>query len=171
MMEKVALLRDPTFQPSCNMNPVLSCGAIISTPQASAFGFPNPVIGFVGFTVVITAGMALLAGAKLKRWFWLGLQAGTIFGLLFVKWLVHQSLYKIGALCIYCIIVWIVTAAIFWYTLLLNLQNKSIKTPAWLESTISFASGHHLDILVGWYVLVAILISVRFWYYWQTLIP
>ena len=169
-MEKMALLKDPSFQPSCNINPVLSCGSIIRTPQAAAFGFPNPFIGLAGYAVVITIGMGLLAGAKFKRWFWLGLQAGTLLGLVFVHWLAYESLYDIGALCIYCMIVWVVTIALFWYTLLYNLRAGNIKLPKSLKAAGYFSQRHHLDILIAWYVMFILLILNRFWYYWSTLL-
>jgi uncharacterized membrane protein len=169
-LEKMALLKDPNFQPTCNINPILSCGSIIRTPQAAAFGFPNPFIGLAGYAVIITVGMALLAGATFKRWFWLGLQGGTVMGLLFTHWLIYQSLYSIGALCIYCMAVWVVTIALFWYTLLYNLRSGYITTPKSLVRASHFAQRHHLDILIGWYVLILALILNRFWYFWITLI-
>lgn len=169
-MDKIALLKDPGFQPSCNLNPVLSCGSIIRTPQASAFGFPNPLIGLVSYGVTITVGMALLAGATFKRWFWRGLQAGTAFGVLFIHWLAYESLYSIGALCLYCMIVWTVTIPMFWYTLLYNLREGHIPTPKSLQGAVNFAQRHHLDILIAWYLVFIGLIVHNFWYYWKTLI-
>lgn len=62
LLEKVALLEDPTYVPSCSINPILSCGSIMQASQAEAFGFPNPLIGVAAFPVVITTGVALLAG-------------------------------------------------------------------------------------------------------------
>jgi hypothetical protein len=138
--------------------------------QASAFGFPNPILGLVGFSVVLTVGMALLAGAQFKRWFWRGLQLGTIFGIAFCGWLFYQSLYSIGALCIYCMVVWSITWPIFWYTSLYNLREKHIPTPKAFRGIINFMQKHHADILVSGYVLVILLIIENFWYYWKTLI-
>lgn len=169
-MEKMALLKDPSFQPNCNINPILSCGSIIRTKQATAFGFPNPFVGLASFSVLITIGMGLLAGARFKRWFWLGLQAGTIFGLLFIHWLAYESLYEIGALCIYCMLVWTITIPLFWYTLLYNIRENHIKLPNSLQRAGNFAQRHHLDILIAWYLLFIVAILNRFWYYWSTLI-
>lgn len=98
-VEKIARLRDPTYVPSCNLNPILSCGSVMDSAQAEAFGFPNPLIGIAGFAVVTAVGAGLLAGARFRRWFWLGLQAGVTFGVVFVHWLIYQTLYTIGALC------------------------------------------------------------------------
>jgi uncharacterized membrane protein len=169
-LEKIALLKDPGHHLSCSLNPVLSCGSIIGSPEASAFGFPNTLIGLASFAVVVTIGIGILAGASYKRWFWRGLQAGTIFGILFVHWLASESLYEIGALCIYCMIVWSITWPIFWYTTLYNLRNGHIPTPNSLKGLIGFAQRHHADILVAWYVLIIGLILQNFWYYWSTLI-
>ena len=79
------------------------------TPQASAFGFPNPLIGIVSFTVVMVTGVLALAKVALPRWYWAGLATGTLLGAAFVHWLIFQSLYRIGALCPYCMVVWAVT--------------------------------------------------------------
>jgi uncharacterized membrane protein len=169
-LEKIALLKDPGHHLSCSLNPVLSCGSIIGSPEASAFGFPNTLIGLASFAVVVTIGIGILAGASYKRWFWRGLQAGTIFGILFVHWLASESLYEIGALCIYCMVVWSITWPIFWYTTLYNLRNGHIPTPNRLKGLVDFAQRHHADILVAWYVLIIGLILQNFWYYWSTLI-
>ncbi len=169
-LEKIALLKDPGHHLSCSLNPVLSCGSIIGSPEASAFGFPNTLIGLASFAVVVTIGIGILAGASYKRWFWRGLQAGSVFGILFVHWLISESLYEIGALCIYCMVVWSITWPIFWYTTLYNLRNGHIPTPKRLERLVDFAQRHHADILVAWYVLIIGLILQNFWYYWSTLI-
>lgn len=169
-LEKLALLQNPDHQLSCSLNPVMSCGSIIASEQASAFGFPNPIIGLIGFTVVVTVGMGLLAGAVYKKWFWRGLQIGTLFGVVFVHWLIYQSLYSINALCLYCMVVWAVTIPIFWYTLLFNLRTGNIKTPQKCRSSVAFANKHHGEILVLWYLVIIAAILERFWYYWSTLI-
>ena len=46
-IDKFKLLEDPNFMPGCSLNPVVSCGNIMKSDQASAFGFPNPMLGLV----------------------------------------------------------------------------------------------------------------------------
>lgn len=169
-LEKLALLKDPNHHLSCSINPVLSCGSIIASKQAAAFHFPNPFLGLVGFAVVLTIGMGLFAGASYKRWFWRGLQIGVSLGLLFCIWLAHESLYDIGALCVYCMVVWAMTWMMFWYVSLYNLRKKNIPVHKSCQKYVDFMQRHHADILVAGYVLVIVLIAVRFWYYWSTLI-
>lgn len=169
-IDKIELLKNPTFQSPCNINPVISCGSIMKSSQAEVFGFANPLLGLIGFSVVITIGMALLSGAKFKRWFWLGLEGGAILGLIFVHWLISQSLYIIGALCPYCMIVWTVTIPIFFYTTLYNLHEGYIKLPKALRRVGEILQKYHATILFVWYALIVVAILIRFWYYWRTLI-
>lgn len=166
-LERLEILKNPAYVPSCDINPVVACGSVIESAQASAFGFPNPFVGLAGFAVVITIGMALFAGARYKKWFWLGLQLGAAFGVVFVHWLIFQSLYRIGALCPYCMLVWAVTIPIFWYVTLYNLRQGYIKSSRNLSS---FLVRHHADILLVWFLVISGLILNRFWFYWSTLL-
>lgn len=169
-IEKIKLLKDPSVSLGCDLNPIIACGSVINTPQASAFGFPNPIIGIVGFSIVALIGGAILAEAKFKRWFWIGLQLGVIFAVVFVHWLIFQTVYRINALCPYCMVVWAMTIPIFWYTTLYNLQAGNIKTPVRLGKAAAFAQKHHGDILLIWFLAIVGVILSHFWYYWKTLI-
>jgi len=161
--DEFKLLQNHHFVPSCNLNPVISCGSVMQSKQAHIFGFPNPFIGLMAFPVIIASGMALLADAKLQRWYWRGLQAGTIFGVGFVHWLFFESVYRIHALCPYCMVVWAVTIITFWYVTLYNLETGTISMPIRLKLALR---RHHLDILVLWLLLIASLILKHFWYYY-----
>ena len=163
-VEKIELLIDPSYVPSCSLNPVLSCGSVMITHQASAFGFPNPLIGIIAFTVVVTTGVLAVAKVRLPHWYWSGLAAGTLLGVVFVHWLIFQSLYRIGALCPYCMVVWAVTIPLFVVVVSValrplagNVIARSLYTWRW-------------SIVALWYTAVILLILVRFWSYWSTLI-
>ncbi|MGW4102972.1 vitamin K epoxide reductase family protein [Streptomyces sp. NPDC004976] len=169
-VEKVALLKDPSYSPSCSINPILSCGSVMSTPQAEVFGFPNPLLGIAGFAVVTTIGVVLLTGAALPRRLWWGLQAGVVFGLVFVHWLIFQSLYRIGALCPYCMVVWAVMIPVFWYTTVHTVTRGHLPVPASVRRAAAAVAGYHGVVLTCWYLAVAVLILQRFWLYWTTLV-
>jgi uncharacterized membrane protein len=117
IIERVRSLADPAYEIACDVNPLLSCGSVMVTPQASLLGFPNPLLGVTGFVAPIAVGVALLAGARFDRWFW-GLFLGGVTGaFLFVLWLFQQSVFVIGVLCPYCIVVWAAAIPLFWATL------------------------------------------------------
>lgn len=170
MLEKIHLLQDPSYKPSCNINPIISCGSVMVTEQASAFGISNSFVGMTGFAGIVTIGFAMLAGAKFKRWFWLGLQAGTFFGVAFSMWLYYQGIYKIGAVCPYCAAIWLSSIVMFWYTLIYNLREKNIRLPKKYSKLSDLAQKYHGDVLFVWILLLVVLILNRFWYYWQTIL-
>ncbi len=166
-IEKIELLLNPAYVPSCNLNPVVSCGSVMTTPQAAAFGFPNSLIGVGAFAVVTVTGVLTVAKVPLPRWYWVGLAVGTLFGAGFVHWLIFQSLYRIGALCPYCMVVWVATISLLV-----------------VVASIAFGPGddgrggavvrelHHWrwSLATIWFTAVFLLIVVRFWDFWSTLI-
>ncbi len=167
MWDKLQLSKNPSYVPSCNLNPIISCGSVMQSKQGSAFAFPNPIIGLGAFPVLLTIGVVSLAGAKFKRWFWLGLEIGTIFGIAFVHWLFFQSVYRIHALCPWCMVVWVVTITTFWYVTLYNIDQKNITLPKGRAREVyAWIRRHHLDILVAWLLIIAALILKHFWYYY-----
>jgi uncharacterized membrane protein len=166
MYDKVQLADNPNFTPNCNLNPIISCGNVMQSDQANAFGFPNPFLGLGGFAVLATVGTALLAGAAFKRWFWLLVNAGTLFALGFVHWLFFESVYRIQALCPYCMAVWTVSIISFWYVTLYNIDNKYIRLPKTAAKPYAWIRRHHLDLLVLWLVVIGALILKHFWYYY-----
>ncbi len=130
VLERLALYADPGYVTSCDLNPFVSCGEVFRTWQAAVFGFPNPLIGLVGFTVVITTGMAVLAGAQLRRWYWLGFQAGITLGAAFTVWLWFQALFVISILCIYCMVVWAVMIVLTVFGTARNAARGVLPVPA-----------------------------------------
>ncbi|KZF06399.1 vitamin K epoxide reductase family protein [Rhodococcus sp. BGS-1C] len=166
--EKFALALDPAYAPTCSINPVLNCGSVMNTDQASVFGFPNSLLGIAGFAVVAAVGAGLVSGAVFAQWFWGALQVGVTAAAVFVHWLIGQSLYEIGALCPYCMAVWAVTVPIFWYVTLRNLHRAG-STPAlrqWSDAVL----GNHSIPLTVWFLALITLIAQRFWPYWSTLL-
>jgi uncharacterized membrane protein len=163
-IEKIEILINPNYVPSCSINPVLSCGSVMQTPQASAFGFPNPLIGIVAFTVVVVTGVLALAKVGLPRWYWGGLAACTLLGVGFIHWLIFQSLYRIGALCPYCMAVWAVTITLFVVVASIALQPLQSNAAARVLYTWRWS------LVALWFTALILMIVVRFWNYWSTLL-
>ena len=168
-VDKIKILLNPSYVPSCNINPIVACGSVMVTPQASIFGFPNPLLGIVGFTVVVVTGVLAVAKVPLPQWYWVGLTAGILIGAAFVHWLIFQSLYRIGALCPYCMVVWVMIIS------LLVVVSSIVFRPA-LEGTGRHSALAQVlfrwrwSIAALWFTTVFLLIMVRFWNYWSTLL-
>jgi uncharacterized membrane protein len=145
-VEKFWLLTNPFYMPSCTVNATVSCGPVMTSP-----------LGIAGFAVVATTGAALLAGGRLAGWYWAGLQAGSSLAVVFVAWLISQSLFVIGALCPYCIVVWAVTLTVFWYVTLRNLTAH--RRPR-VGGLVEFAVRYHSTLLVLGLAAVAALVII-----------
>jgi uncharacterized membrane protein len=163
IIQKISVLSDPDFVPNCDINPVLSCGSVINTEQGSLFGFPNPVLGVIGFTVVIMFGALLFAGLELPRSMWLGLNIGALAGMAFVVWLVIQSLYVIGALCPWCMVVWAVTIPIFWQVTTDNLASNKLSLGKSLSEIIVALKW---ILMASSYLIIMALIFIRWQDFW-----
>ena len=166
-IEKFKILLDPHYVPPCNVNPIVSCGSVMTTPQASLLGFPNPLLGIIGFTVVMVTGVLAVAKVPLPQWYWIGLTVGTLIGATLVHWLIFQSLYRIGALCPYCMVVWAVTIP------LLVVLVSIVFRPALERGDSAVARVLYQwrwSIVTLWFTAVFLLIMVRFWDYWSTLL-
>ncbi|HEY1838813.1 MAG TPA: vitamin K epoxide reductase family protein [Mycobacterium sp.] len=166
-VEKIEILLNPSYVPSCNINPIVSCGSVMTTPQASALGFPNSLIGIGAFAVVTVTGVLAITKVPLPHWYWIGMTLGTLAGAGFVHWLIFQSLYRIGALCPYCMVVWVATIS------LLVVVASIAFGPAGEDRGGLVARGlYHWrwSIATLWFTAVFLLIVARFWDYWSTLI-
>lgn len=169
IVEKIYLLQDPNYVPSCSLNPIVSCGSVMSTGQAEVLGFPNPLLGVAAFPLVTAFGIAVLNRTQFPAWMWRTLNVGSATAVVFVHWLMFQSLYRIGALCPYCMAVWLVTVIIFWYVTLHCWRHRYWPTPARWRRAAARLAEYHLLAVILWAITVATLIIVRFWDYWSTL--
>ncbi|MQY30143.1 vitamin K epoxide reductase family protein [Nocardia aurantia] len=159
--ERFKLFMDPNYKPSCSINPILSCGSVMATHQAAAFGFPNPLIGVVGFSVAVTLAVLAVAGQGLPAWIWGGLWIGLALGIGFICWLIFQSLYRINALCPYCMVVWVVTPA------LLAVVTDQLWGDA--RGPLRIVAEWRWTVVVVFYAVVLLLVFLRFQDYWTSL--
>jgi uncharacterized membrane protein len=166
-VEKFKILLDPHYVPSCNINPIVSCGSVMTTPQASLLGFPNPLLGVIGFTVAVVTGVLAVAKMPLPQWYWIGLAVGTLIGAVLVHWLIFQSLYRIGALCPYCMVVWAVTIPLL--VVLVSIVFRPVLDRG--DSAVARVLYQwRWSIVTLWFTAVFLMIMVRFWDYWSTLL-
>jgi uncharacterized membrane protein len=121
LVERVQSLQDPTKNPSCDISPFVSCGALFDRWQASLFGFPNALLGVAGFVVPIVIGVGIFAGARFKNWFWRSAVIGIGVAWIFITWLFTQSIYNIGVVCPYCLVVWAATIPMWWAVLIVTI--------------------------------------------------
>lgn len=169
-VEKIRLLADPAYVPSCNLNPVLSCGSVMATEPASLAGVPNSLVGIAAFTVVLVTGLLSVTKVPLPQWYWTGLSTGTLVGVAFVHWLIFVSLYRIGALCPYCMAVWAVTIPLLVVVSSIAFASRRRRAVGPLGSLGSALYRWRWSLTAVWFTVLIVLIAIRFEDYWSTLI-
>lgn len=122
-LEKFLTLADPSYVPSCNVGVLVGCSTNLESWQGSVFGFPNPVVGVIGWPIVIVIGFGILAGAQFARWFWLLFNLGVAGAFAFVVWLIYQSIYVLDVLCPWCMLTWLVTIPVFLAVTFVNVRD------------------------------------------------
>lgn len=164
--DKIQVLRDSSYDPGCNINPILSCGSVMNTEQASLLGVPNTIFGLMAFSMLFTFGILLMSGAKFSRNVWLGAQVMATLGVVFMHYLFFQGVFRINAICPWCFVTWMITIPTFWYITVYNVRQQYLRVPKRLGRLMQ---KHHADVLIVWYLVILGILLHRFWYYWSTL--
>jgi len=160
-LDKVHMLEDPNAQLSCNFSVLIGCSTNLASWQGALFGFPNPLIGLAAWSVVITIGMAILAGARFGRWFWLGLNVGVAGAMAFVIWLIFESIFVLDVLCPWCMVTWAVTIPAFLAVTLYNLKLGHIPASASVRRMAAGAYSWLFVITIACYIIFAIVAQVN----------
>lgn len=153
--EKIELLKDPNHTTSCSINPLISCENVMQSDQASVFGFPNPLLGIIGFTAIFSFAFMGLFIKKIPAFMYVILVSGLGFATIFSTWLFHEAIFEIGAICLYCVVVWLCSYIMFFDILSVlvaeGLRKAGISGWGWIVG------------LTGWLILIAIIVAQ----YWQ----
>lgn len=168
-LERLHVAADPNATLSCDIASFISCKSVMLSWQAKLFGFPNPLIGLGAFIAPIVVGMAIFAGAKFARWFWVTFVVGLSLGFIFVLWLADAAINDIGALCPYCMVAWFAMIPMFWSTALFGAREGFVWVPT--RTIRFFVSAYDWTwvYVVVTEVALALVIMVKFWPLWVKL--
>lgn len=156
-VDKARLVDDPTKTFSCDINAFVSCAGVMASDEASVFGFANSYLGIAGFVAVMLVGAGLLLRVKLPSAIPVVLWIGALGGISMVTWLQFESIYQLGKLCPYCMVVWAVMIPLF------------VVTTAWVlrelrptSSVARFLTDWTVLIIGLWYVAIVAAIWFEF---------
>ena len=157
LTEYVKTLASPDYVPNCSISPLVTCGPNMDSWQGSLFGFSNTIIGVAAFVVPIVIGVALLAGARFDAWLWWGYLAGLFGGFAFVCWLAFQSIFRLGTLCPWCMVVWSAMIPLWWVTFFrAPAQGDAAASPAVQRAFIALRSWAWVFIVVTIVLIAAV---------------
>lgn len=165
LVDKMQLIADPGSKLGCDVNPFISCGSVMMTWQASAFGIPNMAIGLGGFAIMGTVGALLLSRVQPPRWFRWAVLGGLVFAFGFIHFLALSAIFVIRALCPWCMVVWVATAPMFFAYLAHMVEERDLPLPG----PIAMVLRHWVILTVLWYVLVAVTILLAFLPQWMAM--
>jgi uncharacterized membrane protein len=156
-IDKVTAILSPATVLNCDRSLLVQCSENLKSWQGSLFGFPNPLIGLGGFAVVIVVGVAVIAGVRFARWWWVAFNVGVIGALLLIGFLISQSVFVIATLCLWCALTWTATIPLFWLVTLRSFKEGYFRVG---PSATKFFAGAYtwvpLITLVSYLIVVAL---------------
>lgn len=163
-VDALELARNPGADLACNINSVISCGTVGATWQANLLGFPNAYLGLIAEPVVITIAVASLAKVKFPRGFMLAAQIVYTIGLVFAYWLFYQSMFRINALCPWCLLVTLSTTLVFSSLTHVNIRDNNLFLPPRVQNALAAGLRMGLDglIVVLWLTFIVLAILLKY---------
>ena len=97
---------------ACPATSTINCEKVTTSPQSYAFGIPVAVLGlaFYVFLAVANSPWAWRITWPPLRWVRVG---SAVVGIVFVLYLIYAELFSIGAICLWCTSVHVITFALF----------------------------------------------------------
>lgn len=162
--EKIELLKNADRVLPCTVNIIINCASVMKSPQAEVFGFPNPILGLIGYSTMLTFGVSLLFSKTRAKVYILLATLGSFLSVIFTYWLLSQSVYIIGSLCPYCLLSGISATNIFFALIYLNLKDGNFRP--FIKLDIEKRKNTFISIfgssIVLWYLLIITLIYLEF---------
>lgn len=153
-IEAFAIAKDANANLACDINSVFNCGSVMKTGKAESFGFPNPILGVIGYTAMVTLAIVHLVEKKLSMKLVYMMLFGAGLAFIFSYWLIYSSVFEIGILCIFCIISCISATNIFFALLVYCIKNTNFTNPIGLKLQQSINAGWFIPLITLWYVLI-----------------
>lgn len=160
IVEKIESLAHPAAQLACNFSVLVGCSASLNSEQGSLLGVPNPVLGLMFWSAIVTIGVVIIA-VELPRWIWLLLTLGMTGALALVVWFIIQSIYVIGVLCPWCMLTWVMTIPLFLLVVWHALRSGVIPLPPRARRFAAEAYSWVWIMTLGIVVVVAVLAQLR----------
>lgn len=155
--EAMELAKNPNATFSCSVSLLLNCATVAKSSAADVFfGIPNSYFGMMALPVLLTIGIAGLAGTKFPRWFMQATGIGGILGLVFAAWMFFQSYFVIQVLCPWCLLTdFSMIIAVFGIFRVLAREK-------YLGKTATDFSAKNYDLFIALVILVLIVASILF---------
>jgi len=159
-VESFHLAKNPDADLSCSVNVVINCATVAKHPSAEMLGFPNSFFGLMAEPIVITVAIAGLAGIAFPRRFMFWAQLGYTAGLIYALVLFYISMFIIGALCPWCLLVTASTLLVWFSITRYNIRENNLYLPKKLQKAATKFIEKDYDKLVLMSIIVVFVAGI-----------
>ena len=159
-VEAFELAKNPDADLSCSVNIILNCATVAAHPSSELFGFPNPFLGLMAESVVITVAIAGLAGIRFPRLFMFAAQIGYSLGFIFALYLFYVSFFVIQALCPWCLLVTLTTILVWFAITRYNIRENNLYLPKNIQKKLHGFIERDYDKLVMASVIILLVVAI-----------
>lgn len=159
-VEAIELARNPDAVLSCSINTFLNCATVGLHPSAHLFGFPNAFLGLIAEPIVMTVAIAGLAGVKFPRAFMFTAQIFYTLGFIFAYYLLFVSMFVIGTLCPWCLVVTVTTTFVWFSITRYNIRENNLYLPKKLSEKAQKFINKDFDKLTLFLLVAAVTFSI-----------
>jgi len=96
----------------CSDTNTVSCSSVTSSDQSLLFGIPVALLGLI-WAAGVTILCLPVAWRAAPRWVHQARLIAVVGGMAFVLWLIYAELIIVGAICIWCTVVHVLTFGLF----------------------------------------------------------
>ena len=157
-IDALVLAGNPDAELACSINSVFDCATVGASEQSKIFGIPNAFLGMLLQGALVAIAVALLAGAKMPRWYMAALNGLLIVSALYGHWLLYQSTFVIRALCLWCLTLLVCTVLTLYVVTKWNILDGNLFLKGDADARArSFVRAGWLEIaLIAWFALTVV---------------
>jgi uncharacterized membrane protein len=96
----------------CPATSTFNCQKVTTSPESIIFGIPVAVLGLAFYVFMVAVNTPWAWRSRLPAIYWARL-GGIVLGIVFVLYLIYTELFTIGAICVDCTSVHIITFLLF----------------------------------------------------------
>ena len=161
-IERISYADQPLKALTCDINSVFSCSSVFDGWQSSFFGFSNSIMSLAFFAVVFGVSISGVTGSLINKYLRYVMHFFSVFFLAFGAWYLYQTVYAIGALCIFCIFIYTGVILLNWAFLRININDLAKSPQLNVKAHKLMANGTDTFLWVLWALIMFIVLANKY---------
>ena len=161
-IERISYADQPLKALTCDINSVFSCSSVFDGWQSSFFGFSNSIMSLAFFAVVFGVSISGVTGSFINKYLRYVMHFFSVFFLAFGAWYLYQTVYAIGALCIFCIFIYTGVILLNWAFLRINVDDLAKRPQLNVKAHKLMANGTDTFLWALWALIMFIVLANKY---------